>query len=292
MATVWIVLCVSCLFLTNSLCTDLNKLEWDSYQMNIYEQVLKLQREVEQLRRENKEIGEILITTKNNSRSCICKRTPFDCSDIYKNGEKKSGIYKIYPFGENSHGISVLCRMDSEFGGRTVIQHRDDKSPRINFNATWEEYKQGFGNVREQYWLGNEVIHKLTTTFEYDLHINMWACVVDNLCFTFVAEYSSFSISGEADGYRLFLGKESGNASDAFRDPTCNIVNQPFFTFDHDNEHRCAYRMASGWWFNENNNCASANLNAPRSVVKFGNLSFHVHQYVLPFSEMIIGRRN
>ncbi|XP_062611632.1 microfibril-associated glycoprotein 4-like isoform X3 [Saccostrea cucullata] len=289
MATIWIVCFFSCVFFTSSLYTDLNKIEWGSDQIYMHEQILKLQQEVEQLREDNKqirqdskEIRELLTKTKNISRSC--NRTPFDCSDIYKNGERKTGIYTIYPFGENSNGLSVLCRMDSHLGVRTVVQYRGN--PHMNFNVTWEDYKRGFGDVRDAYWLGNDAIHELTTTFQYDLHVYINA---QFNVFTYGVKYSSFSISAETDGYRLSLGKQSGNLTDAFRDPNTCIVNQPFFTFDHDNEHKCANRMASGWWFN---NCAAANLNAP----KFGNLSFPVWLPLIEsgsrlyYSQMTIGR--
>ncbi|XP_062611633.1 fibroleukin-like isoform X4 [Saccostrea cucullata] len=180
--------------------------------------------------------------------------------------------------------------MDSQSGGRTVVQNRDGPYLKTNFNSTWEEYKQGFGDVRRAYWLGNDVIHMLTTTFEYDLHIYMTGIGPNGIrVYTYEVNYSSFSISDEADGYRFSLGKKSGNITDAFRDPNTCIVNQPFFTFDHDNEHKCANRMASGWWFN---NCAAANLNAP----KFGNLSFPVWLPLIEsgsrlyYSQMTIGR--
>ncbi|XP_061165575.1 angiopoietin-related protein 7-like [Saccostrea echinata] len=181
---------------------------------------------------------------------------PFDCYDIYNCGIKKTGIYKIFPYRNvnNSTSVQVLCDMELTGGGWTVIQHRNRDNPRVNFNTTWDEYKRGFGDVNGNYWLGNDVIHKLTTTFQNELYIKMKSTNNQD----HEVKYNQFSISSEADGYRLSLGTKIGSITDAFRG--YNIVNEKFSTFDHDNQHRCGSRCGSGWWFKY---CTWTNLNAP-----------------------------
>lgn len=35
-----------------------------------------------------------------------------------------------------------------------VIQYRSRENTRVNFNTTWDVYKNGFGDVHQNYWLG------------------------------------------------------------------------------------------------------------------------------------------
>ena len=43
-----------------------------------------------------------------------------------------------------------------------VAQRRYDGS--VNFNRSWADYKDGFGSMDGEFWLGNEILHKLTDT--------------------------------------------------------------------------------------------------------------------------------
>ncbi|XP_033150904.1 fibrinogen gamma chain-like [Drosophila busckii] len=51
--------------------------------------------------------------------------------------------------------FQVPC--DSQLGGWTVIQRRMDGS--VSFNRTWEEYRNGFGDLRTDFWLGLEKLY-------------------------------------------------------------------------------------------------------------------------------------
>ena len=55
-----------------------------------------------------------------------------------------------------------------------VIQRRGDYGePRESFNRNWDEYKFGFGDPSQEFWLGNENIYMLTRTNEYELRIEL-----------------------------------------------------------------------------------------------------------------------
>ncbi|CAG2247465.1 unnamed protein product [Mytilus edulis] len=75
---------------------------------------------------------------------------PSDCGDL-KKAVHKSGVYKIYP--DRTSGFHVFCDMKSYEGGWTVIQNRTNDY--IGFYRDWDAYKDGFGDLKTDFWLGN-----------------------------------------------------------------------------------------------------------------------------------------
>ncbi|KAM4694444.1 angiopoietin-4-like [Discoglossus pictus] len=180
-------------------------------------------------------------TDKKHTRSCS-----IDCSNLYYNGNHRSGVYSILPPPEGSP-TDVLCDMETEGGGWTVIQRREDGS--VNFKRTWREYKEGFGSLNSEFWLGNENIHRVTSRGEYSLRIDLedWN---DNHKYAF---YRSFSIEDEANHYRLHVDGFSGTAEDSF---AWYHNKMSFSTPESDNI--CAEISHGGWWYHQ---CFYSNLN-------------------------------
>ncbi|XP_064179409.1 microfibril-associated glycoprotein 4-like [Anguilla rostrata] len=152
---------------------------------------------------------------------------PEDCHDVYKNGSTQSGLYTIYP--PESTPVEVYCDMDCEDkedkGGWTVIQSRSDGN--LNFHRPWDQYKSGFGNISGEHWLGLENIFAITWQKKYRLRVDM----EDFEGGTVHAEYSSFSLDPESDGYRLNLGDYiDGGAGDSLSTQR----GMRFATFDKD----------------------------------------------------------
>ncbi|CAG2212160.1 unnamed protein product [Mytilus edulis] len=116
--------------------------------INVYKDVVKKNK---MLRKELKWIIEDV---------CISKKYK-DCSEM-KSKRRESGIYTIYP--DKSKGIKVYCDM-TDGKGWTVIQRRIDGS--TDFARTWNEYKEGFGDVRKEYWFGNKYLNILTSSGDY-----------------------------------------------------------------------------------------------------------------------------
>uniref|UniRef100_A0A8C1G4X0 Si:ch211-203k16.3 n=1 Tax=Cyprinus carpio TaxID=7962 RepID=A0A8C1G4X0_CYPCA len=98
------------------------------------------------------------------------RNCPIDCASIYYNGVRHSGIYTVVP-SLGAMPVEVYCDMDTDGGGWTVIQRRQDGS--VNFDRSWKEYKEGFGDLHTEYWLGNEHIHDLTSQGDYMLRIDL-----------------------------------------------------------------------------------------------------------------------
>ncbi|XP_048340242.1 fibrinogen-like protein 1-like protein [Sphaerodactylus townsendi] len=194
------------------------------------------------------------------------KDFPRDCSEILKQSEQssKDGIYIIQPAKEP---IGVYCHMKD--GGWTVIQHITANST-VDFDRTWQDYKYGFGSLKDNYWLGNEYMHQLTSSsILYTLRVKL----VDLNAEIKWGEYEPFRIEDEASQYRIRLGLYKGNAVDALTQDTEAYLhdNQKFTTKDKDNDNyfqNCAKLEyngipGGGWWYDA---CAGANLNR-RNVI-------------------------
>ncbi|XP_064596035.1 fibrinogen C domain-containing protein 1-like isoform X1 [Liolophura sinensis] len=176
---------------------------------------------------------------------------PSDCADVHKCNHNKSGVYRVFPFGVGS-GFLVYCDMVTNGGGWLVFQRRKDGSG--DFTRIWQGYKDGFGNLYLEFWLGLEKLHLLTSQRHYELMINI-ANYSGN---SFHATYSRFCISGERQKFRLMLGSYSGTAEDSM---TYHNGYQ-FSTPDSDNDAlptgHCAEEYKAGWWYS---GCHRSNLN-------------------------------
>lgn len=181
---------------------------------------------------------------------------PRDCSDYSAMMKMKNGVYKVTPDPRNGT-FEVFCDMESNGGGWTVIQRRINGS--VNFNRTWADYKNGFGDLRGEFWLGNDRIHLLTRAKDMVLRIEL----EDFQGVREYAKYSLFYVANEFLKYRLSTSQYSGTAGNALLIDKEYSHDQMFFTTwdrDHDKypSGNCGIYYGSGWWFNA---CMSANLN-------------------------------
>ncbi|XP_061190415.1 fibroleukin-like [Saccostrea echinata] len=198
---------------------------------------------------------------------------PTDCKDLRDNSYTKTGVYDIYPFGTSSHPVRVDCDMDTMDGGWTAIQKRIDGS--VSFNRNWAEYKNGFGSPEQDVWIGNDIIHQLTKGKNSYLYVSITLVNGTKM----YQLYDGFSVSDEAEKYKLFLmGSIKGTLGDSMVDTDFyGILSGMYFsTLDKDNDvfygglgndnsgtsDNCALLLGGGWWFNA---CHQAFLNGPWS---------------------------
>ncbi|KAI8481389.1 microfibril-associated glycoprotein 4-like [Branchiostoma floridae x Branchiostoma belcheri] len=183
-----------------------------------------------------------------------------DCSKIftYLNGVTgiPSGPWRIKP-DDMETSVKVYCEMTTDHGGWTVIQNRFDGS--LNFYRRLWDYRDGFGDIEGEHWLGLKVLHKLTggdTNYELRIEMQDWD---GNTAW---AKYDTFKIAGEREKYRLTVSGYQGNASDALvHSSKCK-----FSTRQEDNDlsgaRNCAEEQGGGWWY-----CfcerSGSNLNGP-----------------------------
>ena len=82
-----------------------------------------------------------------------------------------------------------------------------------DFYLYWDDYKTGFGNLSESFWLGNENIHSLTNQGRYELRIDF----VDYDGDPYYAKYDLFRIGDEEDNYRLDVGSYTDGDAGRFQ---------------------------------------------------------------------------
>ena len=126
-----------------------------------------------------------------------------NCADLFKSGERISGVYTISP--DSSRGpFDVYCDHKTAGGGWTVIQKRLDGS--VDFYRGWADYKCGFGNLNGEFWLGLDKMHQLTKAGRNIIRIEL----EDIKGKTAYADYDMFAVASERAKYQLSLGTYSG----------------------------------------------------------------------------------
>ncbi|KAM8934706.1 ficolin-2-like isoform 3-T3 [Pelodytes ibericus] len=173
-----------------------------------------------------------------------------NCKELLDQGMVLSDWYTIYPDGQKP--LKVLCDMHTDGGGWIVFQRRWDGS--VDFFRDWKSYKTGFGSRLNEFWLGNDNIHMLTSSGMWELRVDLQ----DHDNIKQFATYASFQVLGEDEKYKLLLGAfVAGTAGDSLTYHN----NMKFSTKDQDNEEdagNCAQLHKGAWWYNR---CHYSNLN-------------------------------
>ena len=179
-----------------------------------------------------------------------------DCKDIRDKGWRSNGVYGIPVAGEDDTYQTISCEMSLLGGGWTVIQRRIDGS--VDFDENWSRYKQGFGDLGQNFWYGNERIHKLTWWSKNDILFELH--LPDGR--TFYPMYDEFKVDNGDNRYTLTVGNRvetnHGDAVDYTTHPNLEYHNQkPFSTKDTPNSD-CSKTYFGGWWFDS---CHTVYLN-------------------------------
>ena len=198
-----------------------------------------LAREIEQLRKELSEL---------KNRVFLCP-----CSCLLKqNSSLVSGVYSVRDL--QNQLIQVYCDMETDGGGWTVFQRRQDGS--VDFYRGWNDYINGFGNVDEEFWLGLDYLHLLLGLSKKgnELRIDVRNEQGDRVH----AKYSTFSVGDESTKYVLRVSGYSGGVGDSLRYHN----EMKFSTKDKDNDRyyrgNCAANSRGAWWYNS---CSESDLN-------------------------------
>ena len=162
-------------------------------------------------------LGNLAVSTaefKAAFKNFICQKDnndifadPKSCYRWLEEGFTSSGVYTINPDGGKP--IQVLCDMNTDGGGWTVFQRRLNGS--VDFYLGWESYKNGFGDLNGEFWLGNDNLHRLTAADDVTLRVDLEDFNGDIR----YAEYMTFKVGDEIDEYRLLIGEYRGTAGDS-----------------------------------------------------------------------------
>ena len=143
------------------------------------------------------------LQTRNKQESRWSLDYHKNCAELYKSGERISGVYTIDPDG--SGAFDVFCDQTTAGGGWTVFQKRIDGS--VDFYRGWVDYKNGFGNLNVEFWLGLHKIYRLTNSERYQLRVDL----EDIEGKSAYAEYDMFAITSDRTKYQLSVGTFSGS---------------------------------------------------------------------------------
>ncbi|XP_067165462.1 tenascin isoform X1 [Apteryx mantelli] len=204
---------------------------------------------------------------------------PKDCSQALLNGETASGLYTIYLNGDKAQPLQVFCDMGEDGGGWIVFLRR--QNGKEDFYKNWRTYVAGFGDPKDEFWIGLENLHKITTQGQYELRVDL-----RDRGETAYAVYDRFSVGDSKTRYRLKVDGYSGTAGDSMTYHN----GRSFSTFDKDNDSaitNCALSYKGAFWYK---NCHRVNL-----MGRYGDNShsqgvnwFHWkgHEYSIQFAEM------
>ncbi|XP_016369956.1 tenascin-like [Sinocyclocheilus rhinocerous] len=209
----------------------------------------------------------------------VLYKHPKDCSQTLLNGETTSGLYTIYLRGDENQPLQVYCDMTTDGGGWIVFVRR--QSGKVEFFRNWKNYTAGFGDLNDEFWLGLSSLHKITSSGQYELRVDL-----RDKGESAYAQYDKFSVSEPRSRYKVHVGGYSGTAGDSMT----YHHGRPFSTYDNDHDiavTNCALSYKGAFWYK---NCHRVNI-----MGRYGDNShskgvnwFHWkgHEHSIEFAEM------
>uniref|UniRef100_A0A671S2F0 Tenascin-like n=1 Tax=Sinocyclocheilus anshuiensis TaxID=1608454 RepID=A0A671S2F0_9TELE len=215
----------------------------------------------------------------------VLYKHPKDCSQTLLNGETTSSLYTIYLRGDENQPLQVYCDMTTDGGGWIVFVRR--QSGKVEFFRNWKNYTAGFGDLNDEFWLGLSNLHKITSSGQYELRVDL-----RDKGESAYAQYDKFSVSEPRSRYKVHVGGYSGTAGDSMT----YHHGRPFSTYDNDHDiavTNCALSYKGAFWYK---NCHRVNI-----MGRYGDNShskgvnwFHWkgHEHSIGFAEMKIRPTN
>ena len=137
--------------------------------------------------------------------------------------------------------MRVRCNMVVDGGGWLVFQYRHNGE--VDFQRNWIDYKQGFGSLESEFWLGNDLLNYFTNRYDHEVY-TQGERFNGEVNF---AKYAEFKVENEYEKYRLHV---SGLNGAKYLD---NDIK--FSTKDEDNDERSTTQCShggtgrGGFWF-------------------------------------------
>ena len=195
---------------------------------------------------------------------------------------KPSGLYVIPNYCNDDHlEAEAYCDTINGGGGWLVVQRRQDGS--VDFNRTWLEYEDGFGNLTGEFWYGLRALHCLTGQGGWEMRMDIKLANDTNI----ILQYEQFKVASAKDKYKLTVGGFQGTTTD----PMAYHNGMNFTTKDNDNDNNgnnCALyhgleKPIGGWWYKS---CWNGGT-APNIIYDYGyGIFLNSQWHTLPYIEI------
>lgn len=187
-----------------------------------------------------KEQEQTLIASKYSLNKCEehLRYLPSQCAS-YVGIHENTQLIRV---GDMEPKLVACMNVDNEL--YMIVQRRLDGS--VNFNRSWTEYREGFGDLNGEFFIGLNMLHQLTRRRQHKLLI----LLTDENNWSLKARYNNFVVGGESKGYELKeLGTFDGNVGDALS----YNKGMKFSTYDNDNDkiRKNCGSTYNGWWHNQ-----------------------------------------
>ena len=170
-----------------------------------------------------------------------------DCLDLLNNGFNKDGVYYI---GFTGSPRKVFCDMTTQGGGWIVMQKHFDGS--VDFYRNWETYKNGFGDIYGEHWLGNDFVHQYTNSHSTEM-LSEATAFDGGRAATIL---NGFRLGDEALTQYIFQYDGCTVLTSGTNYAVCSnwVKDLKFSTFDfendNDDEYNCVDHFNGGAWWN------------------------------------------
>uniref|UniRef100_A0A2M4ARN8 Putative ficolin n=2 Tax=Anopheles triannulatus TaxID=58253 RepID=A0A2M4ARN8_9DIPT len=190
----------------------------------------------------DRDLGCVLYNQYYGSTFSSCKNVPSNVSGTY-----------LIRVKNDSDPFKVYCEQEAFGGGWIVFQYRYDGS--LDFYRGWDEFRDGFGDLNKEFWLGLEKMHQITSGRKHELMVEL-KDFSGNYKY---ARYNAFEIGTESAKYNLkVLGNYTGTAGNAMYFDKGSKFSTKDQNNDADSTTHCALHQEGAWWHWD---CTRANLN-------------------------------
>ncbi|XP_017487874.1 PREDICTED: angiopoietin-2-like [Rhagoletis zephyria] len=169
-----------------------------------------------------------------------------------------STVINAWKIFENNLSRSIYCLKDPAGGKSWRVIQRRHIGGNESFDRSWLAYKDGFGDLDYDFFIGLQDIHSMMLP---NKSTELWIQLGTKDGHSPYEMYKNFFVTSEENEFRLmFVYGANGTAGDEFTP----VIDEPFQAKGMGNvdQKSCTQRMQSGWWYpTDGDLCGSGNLN-------------------------------
>ena len=118
----------------------------------------------------------------------------------------ESGLYLISNFCGKHYNAEAYCDTVNGRGGWLVVQRRYYGF--VDFNRTWVEFEDGFGDLAGEFWYGLRPLHCLTGEAGWEMRMDL---TLTGRPYKARIQYEQFKVASAQEKYKLTVGGFRGN---------------------------------------------------------------------------------